>query len=109
MSEANGKSTEPLSDPRMKVYKRHINRDFFLAVVTVVTVLGGFAVWLMKAAEAKAAAGVEKALAVEADLAVHKISEEQHHTEVQNDVRGVYKYLLTRQRQPRLELPAEPP
>lgn len=63
-----------------------------IALFTICALLGGFAVWVVGEARAETMKLAERVARNEAEVG-----------EVRKDVRAVYQYLLTRQRQDRLE------
>lgn len=111
---------EDQTDPKLRAYRedaeeregRMIRTAKAMAVLVglvtaVVVPLGGFAVWVLGRAEAAGADAGRKLEEHKSESAqAHRQMREDTH-EVQMDVRALYKALMTKKPQPRLERPPD--
>jgi hypothetical protein len=120
MTEKNGTDR---TDPRVKVVEmrmddwendanslgrktRALSAALKVNIGVIAVVIGAFATaytTISHAAEEKASAGMVKARQVEDDLAKYIERDTRETVELRNDIRALYKYLLTKQKQPSLE------
>lgn len=108
------------TDPKLRAYREEAEERegrmvrtakataVLVGLITAVVVpLGGFAVWLLGEARAAGADAGRKLEEHQAESAqAHRQFREDVH-EVQADVRAVYKAVMTRRPQPRLERPPD--
>lgn len=77
-------------------------------VISCLGLAGAYAIFVRSEARAQADAGVEAARRIGHELEEHKTSEREENLLVRQDIRDLYKFMLTRERQARLERAPSP-